>query len=821
MAGSTTSSGGNAAGDHPAGASIGSNSLLHGLNDCQRRAVDHHNGPLLVVAGAGSGKTRALTHRIGHLILQHGVDPADLLAVTFTNKAAREMKERLELLLAQRLALSQFGQPLATLQPVEQKQLRGRIYREVIKDLWIGTFHALFARLLRFDIDKYRDPEGLTWTRQFSIYDENDVQSLVKEIVTQQLGLDPKRFEPKKVRWAISTAKNQGLLPEQLEAQAQGMRDRKVAEAYRLYRRALAANNALDFDDLLLLPVQLLRQNAEIRGYWHRRFRHVLVDEYQDTNRTQYELIKLLVTDGVDPARFTAWDGRSVFVVGDADQSIYSFRAADFTILMGFQDDFGDGAPDTHTRTMVKLEENYRSTATILEAANALIAHNSERIDKVLRPTRGEGEPISLTRCDDEIAEAEAVVHRMRMLEAANPELRWGDMAVLYRTNAQSRALEESLVRWRLPYVVVGGLRFYDRREIKDVLAYLRLLVNPADTVSLLRILNVPRRGIGKTTVERLTDAANQLGLPLWEVVSDAEAVRSLGGRSAKGLLQFCELLNDLGRRLQEAPPAEMVQRVIEQSGYLAELISEGTDEAEDRRRNLNELVNAALQYQEENEEGSLEGFLASAALASDADDKDTAADRITLMTLHASKGLEFPVVFLVGLEQGLFPSYRSLDDPAALEEERRLCYVGVTRAKERLFLSHANERRLWGGMREPAVPSVFLSELPDALLQGDLPRNGGAAIRRDQRMERLTRIDRPESQRVQAGGDGPANAVRRRSGSRTWSVGERVRHASFGIGTITHLFGSGEKISIAVKFEGMGPKILDPRLAPIDALED
>ncbi len=796
--------------------------FLAGLNDAQRKAVDHHTGPLLVVAGAGSGKTRALTHRIAHLIGHHGVDPASLLAVTFTNKAAREMKERLELLLAQKLAQSQFGQPWSTLPPIEQKRLRSRIYREVIKDLWIGTFHALFARLLRFDIDKFSDPEGLSWTRQFSIYDENDAQSLVKEIVTQELQLDPKRFEPKKVRWAISTAKNQGLLPDQLEQKAEGLRDRKVAEAYRLYRRALAANNALDFDDLLLLPVQLLQQNDQIRSYWHRRFRHVLVDEYQDTNRTQYDLIKLLVTDGRDPETYNEWDGRSVFVVGDADQSIYSFRAADFTILMGFQADFGDGAPDDATATMVKLEDNYRSTATILEAANALIAHNSERIDKVLRPTRGEGEPISLTRCDDEIAEAEAVVHRMRMLEAAHPELGWGSMAVLYRTNAQSRSMEESLVRWGIPYIVVGGLRFYDRREIKDVLAYLRLLVNPADTVSLLRVLNVPKRGIGKTTVERLTDAANQLGLPLWEVVSDAEAVRSLGGRSAKGLLQFCELIQDLQRRSQDAPPSELVQRVMEQSGYVAELLHEATDESEERRRNLQELVNAALQYQEENEEGDLEGFLAGAALASDADSKDTAADRVTLMTLHASKGLEFPVVFLVGLEQGLFPSYRSLDDPAALEEERRLCYVGITRAKERLFLSHASERRLWGGMREPAVPSVFLSELPEALLQGDIPRSGGAAIRREQRLDRLTRVDREESRRAAGGGEAgaPTNAVRRRSGvSRNWAVGDRLLHSSFGEGTVTHLFGSGEKISIAVKFEGMGPKILDPRLAPIQPL--
>ena len=797
-------------------------SFLAGLNDAQRKAVDHHNGPLLVVAGAGSGKTRALTHRIAHLIGHHGVDPAEILAVTFTNKAAREMKERLEMLLAQKLAQSQFGQPWSTLGPQDQRQLRSRIYREVIKDLWIGTFHALFARLLRFDIDKLKDPEGLSWTRQFSIYDEGDAQTLVKEIVTQELQLDPKRFEPKKMRWAISNAKNQGWLPEQLEADQQGQRGKLAAETYRRYRRALAANNALDFDDLLLLPVQLLRQNEQVRHYWHRRFRHVLVDEYQDTNRTQYDLIKLLVTDGKEPDTFEDWQGRSVFVVGDADQSIYSFRAADFTILMGFQDDFGDGAADEATATMVKLEENYRSTATILEAANALIANNSERIDKVLRPTRGEGERITITRCDDEIAEAEAVVHRMRMLDAAHPDLRWGDMAVLYRTNAQSRAMEESLVRWGIPYIVVGGLRFYDRREIKDVLAYLKLLVNPADTVSLLRVLNTPKRGIGKTTIERLTDASNQLGIPLWEVVNDPEAVRSLGGRSARGLLQFSELIQDLQRRSLEVPPSELVQRVMEQSGYVAELIADGTDEADDRRRNLNELVNAALQYQEENDEGSLEDFLSGAALASDADSKDTEQNRVTLMTLHASKGLEFPVVYLVGLEQGLFPSYRSLEDPAALEEERRLCYVGITRAKERLFLSHASERRLWGGMREPAVPSVFLAELPEELVQGDIPRSGGAAIRRENRLDRLTRVDRDDVQRTAAGGAGgaPANAVRRRAPARTWAVGDRLRHSAFGEGQVTHLFGSGEKISLAVKFEGMGPKILDPRLAPIEGID-
>ena len=380
--------------------------------------------------------------------------------------------------------------------------------------------------MLRFDIDKFKDSEGLTWTRQFSIYDEADAQSLVKEIVTQELQLDPKRFEPKKVRWAISNAKNQGWLPDQLEANAEGQRGKLTAETYRRYRRALAANNALDFDDLLLLPVQLLQQNEQVCSYWHRRFRHVLVDEYQDTNRTQYELIKLLVTGGQDPQNVKDWGGRSVFVVGDADQSIYSFRAADFTILMGFQDDFGDREPDDSTRTMVKLEENYRSTATILEAANALIANNSERIDKVLRPTRGEGELISLTRCDDEIAEAEAVVHRLRMLEAAHPELSWGDMAVL---SHQCPVSGDRGIAGALGHSLRGCRWSAFLRPPRDQgpAGLSALTGESADTVSLLRVINVPKRGIGKTTIQRLTDAANQLGIPLWDVVSDPEAVRS------------------------------------------------------------------------------------------------------------------------------------------------------------------------------------------------------------------------------------------------------------------------------------------------------
>ncbi len=525
--------------------------FLHGLNKDQSKAVDHHEGPLLVVAGAGSGKTRALTHRIAHLITEYNADPTEILAVTFTNKAAREMKDRLEILLTKKLAEHELGQPLSTLNLAQQGELRSRIYRDITKDLWIGTFHAIFARLLRFDIEKYVDKEGLQWTNHFSIYDESDAQSLIKEIVTKDLQLDPKRFEPKKIRWAISNAKNQGILPDQLEAKAEGKRGKLVAETYKIYRKALAANNALDFDDLLLLPVQLLKQSKETREYWHNRFKHLLVDEYQDTNWTQYELIKLLVTNGQEPSEYNKWQGRSVFVVGDADQSIYSFRAADFRILMGFQKDFYSTKNTSLKSNVIKLEENYRSTSNILEAANSLISNNKERIEKVLKATRNQGDLIKLTQCDDEIAEAEAVVHSLRIIDAGDSNFKWGDIAILYRTNAQSRVIEESLVRWNIPYIVVGGLRFYDRREIKDILAYLKLLINPSDSISLLRVLNVPKRGIGKTTVQKFTDAASQLGLPLWEVITDPEAIRSLGGRSAKGLLEFREIIQSLQSEIQ------------------------------------------------------------------------------------------------------------------------------------------------------------------------------------------------------------------------------------------------------------------------------
>ena len=796
------------------------NFLFKSLNNAQLKAVNHINGPLLVVAGAGSGKTKALTHRIANLIENNSVDPYNILAVTFTNKAAKEMKARLQVLLAQEIALNQFGQPWSTLKEFDQNQLRTNIDQERLRDLWIGTFHALFSRLLRYDIEKYQDPEGLTWTRQFSIYDETDSQTLVKEIVGQDMSLDPKRFDPKKIKRAISNAKNQCFTANDLEEKADNHFDKIIADAYRRYRISLSKNNALDFDDLLLLPVFLLRQNDLVRDYWHKRFQHVLVDEYQDTNRTQYELIKLITAGNTEPNKFCEWNDRSIFVVGDADQSIYSFRAADFRILIGFQEDFKNSSNNDQKASLVKLEENYRSSSNILTAANSLIENNTERIDKVLRSTREEGELLKLLSCDDEISEAEAITTKLRSLNNYNNQPIWKNFAILYRTRAQSRVLEESLVRWRIPYTIFGGLRFYDRREVKDAVAYLKVLVNSSDNVSLLRIINVPRRGIGKTTIQKLNELSNKLNIPLWEVINDKQSLDETIGRSSKGINKFTELMNDLLCYIENSGPSQILQLILEKSGYLSDLLTSGSEESEDRRNNLQELINAATQFEEETENPDVEGFLSTAALTTDNDTKKNHPNSVTLMTLHNSKGLEFQNVFITGLEQGLFPSHRSIDTPSLLEEERRLCYVGITRAKERVFLSHARERRLWGGMREATIPSIFLSEIPEELIDGELPQSGGASIRRDRHLDRLTRVDRKDSNEFI---NRPINAVRKLysgpSKGKSWLVGDKVIHSKFGKGEIIHIFGSGEKISLAVKFGDKGSKILDPRLAPIRAI--
>ncbi len=788
---------------------------LSHLNDSQRRAVEHFCGPMLVVAGAGSGKTRALTYRVANLIHTYRVNPENIMAVTFTNKAAREMKSRIERLFSEITAQTKYGTSLDSMREDQQTQLRSHVWKTYIKPIWVGTFHSLCARILRYDINKYQDEKGRQWTRNFSIFDENDVQSLFKQIVTEQLNLDDRKFNPKKTRYAIGSAKNKGWTPRDLESNEPNYRGRVLAEIYETYQDQLASNNALDFDDLIRIPTEIFQQNEQVLDYWHRQFHHILVDEYQDTNRTQYDLIRLLVTNGESPQSYNNWQHRSIFVVGDVDQSIYSFRMADFTILMNFQDDFGDGLPDEDTRTMIKLEENYRSRETILHAANQLIQNNSQRIDKVLRPTRGSGDLLHLQRADNEIEEAEFITSQiLALVRQEEDKFDFGSFAILYRTNAQSRVLEEAMVRWNIPYNIIGGFKFYDRKEIKDILSYLRVLVNPFDSVSLLRIINTPKRGIGKTTVDKLKNAAQQLSAPLWEVVSDEDSVKTLVGKSAKRIIEFSQLIRHWQQKMEQLKPSDLVRLVMEESGYEEDLKNQSTDEAKNRLENLGELINAVLQYEEENVEATLDGFLSTAALNADTDNLEEEATKVALMTLHSAKGLEFPVVFLSGVEEGLLPHFRSLEDPLALEEERRLAYVGITRAQERLFLTYTQERRTWGNTRQPAMPSKFLGELPQELLSG-------TKVRQQKSTKTKASNKASNSQKKLRHVDSAKSATKYQENAANiedLQVGDRVLHRSFGVGEITHVFRQQDKPSVAVKF-GNSQKILNPKTAKLQKL--
>ncbi|AFY37656.1 ATP-dependent DNA helicase, Rep family [[Leptolyngbya] sp. PCC 7376] len=783
--------------------------LLAQLNPSQRRAVEHFCGPLLVVAGAGSGKTRALTFRIANLIRQHRVDPENILAVTFTNKAAREMKERVELLYAQQLAELHHNKPFSALPEFEQKKLRSQVYKQVTKHLWIGTFHSLCCRILRFDINKYQDEKGRTWKRNFTIFDDSDVQTIIKKIVTQQLNLDDKKFNPRNIRYQISNAKNLGLSPnDYMRSEGGGYKAKIVAEVYEAYQNSLAANNALDFDDLILIPVRLFQQNESILGYWHSQFHHILVDEYQDTNRIQYDLIRMLSTNNETDRSAWTWKNRSLFAVGDADQSIYSFRMADYTILLEFQENFGDGLPDEDTRTMVKLEENYRSRENILKAANALIEQNSQRIDKVLRATRGAGEEIYCHKADNENDEARFVLAQMMGLRRNNPELDWGDFAILYRTNAQSRPLEELLNSRNIPYQVVGGFKFYDRQEIKDALAYLKIVENSFDSVSLTRVINTPKRGIGKTTVDRLSSVAQELGCSLWEIISDETSVATIAGRAAKKINQFATLIKEMQEHKTELSAAQILDSLMKDSGYINALQQKGTDEADSRIENIGQLYNKAISIAEENENDSLEVFLADASLNTDSDNNDENTQKVSLMSLHAAKGLEFPVVFLVGLEQKLLPHQRSLNDPVALEEERRLCYVGITRAQEQLFLSYVRERFMWG-YREPAVASQFLAELPKDLVVSNVRSLQKEAPSQEPKTMSISQKQRSQKRRER-------QTARVQITQQKWEVGDRVNHNTFGEGEVTHIFGDGKKTNLAILFPNLGKKIIDPRVAPM-----
>ena len=635
--------------------------LLAGLNKPQREAVTHGEGPLLILAGAGSGKTRVLTHRIAYLVASDFARPNEILAITFTNKAAGEMRDRVELLVGRRT-----------------------------RAMWVMTFHAACARMLRADAHR------LGYTRQFTIYDQADARRLVKRCL-DELGIDPKRFTPGAIHSQISDAKNRLRDADAYGKMVGSYFEQTDADVFRLYERELHRMNAMDFDDLLVRAVNVLELFPEVRERYATNFRDVLVDEYQDTNHAQYRWLQLL-----------AGEHRNLAVVGDDAQSIYGFRGADITNILNFTDDF----PDAH---VVKLEQNYRSTQTILDAANAVISNNRAQKPKSLWSELGHGDPIKVRELEDEHAEARFVTGEIQRL--ADEGVARSEIAVFYRTNAQSRVLEDTLVRAEIPYQVIGGTKFYERAEIKDAIAYLTVLVNPADAGAFTRIVNSPRRGIGSTSMSRVLSFANTMGMTIWEAASEPEQVTGLGAPAIKALRRFMGTMHLLRERGESgAPIAVLLQEVLRETGYLAALEAERTIEAQGRIENLEELVNVAAEYDAtpSEEPPSLAEFLQQVALVSDADGREDDEGLATLMTLHNAKGLEYPIVFIIGCEEGVFPHSRALDE-GGLEEERRLCYVGITRAERDLYLTYARTRNVFGA-RNYGLRSRFITEIPVGL---------------------------------------------------------------------------------------------------------
>jgi DNA helicase-2/ATP-dependent DNA helicase PcrA len=691
---------------------------LADLNEAQREAVLATEGPVLVVAGAGSGKTRVLTHRIAHLVSACGVKPQEILAITFTNKAAGEMKERLEGILG-----------------------------DIAPRMWVMTFHAACGRILR------REAPRLGYRSNFTIYDSADQVRLVKQCL-EELDRDPKRFVPRGIHTQISNAKNQLIGPDEYKTRVASFYDQTVADAYALYQRRLFTSNAVDFDDLIMLTADVLERFPEALERWQKAFRYVLVDEYQDTNHAQYRLLQLL-----------AGKHKNVFAVGDPDQSIYAFRGADIRNILEFERDFPGGR-------LIALEQNYRSTNAVLRAANAVITHNRERKPKNLWSELGEGDPVRVLEVEDEHAEARFVAAEVASL--IDEGFAGSEIAVFYRTNAQSRVLEDVLVRQEIPYQVIGGPRFYERAEIKDAIAYLQVIDNAYDAVSLTRIANRPRRGIGDASLARLQTFADSQGISVWEALDRADEA-GVGAAPLKAVGRFRTLMQSSMAGALELTVPELLERVLEKSGYLESLEAERTVEAAGRIENLLELVGVAREYQAQAEEPTLSEFLQQISLYSDQDDLSEERSLVSLMTLHNAKGLEFRAVFLIGMEEGVFPHSRSIEEQG-LEEERRLAYVGLTRAKERLTLTHASSRSLWGA-RGFNLPSRFLDELPQDEIERD----------------RL----RPASW---SGYGAPTVAVRR--GVPALATGESVRHSTLGEGVVTRMDADG---TVTVRFADDG----------------
>ena len=725
------------------------NSLLTGLNKEQQQAVQHTEGPLLILAGAGSGKTKVLTVRIAHLLAQ-GVNPYEILAITFTNKAAKEMKSRVEGLVG-----------------------------DVANRIWLSTFHSFCAKFLRFELDNF-----LGYNSNFTIYDTSDSQAVIKAAL-KALNLDDKYYPVGAMIAAISDAKNKLLFASDFRKQARDFYQQKVADVYEYYERELRKNNALDFDDLLLVAVKLLQSNEAVLDKYSKRFRYVMIDEYQDTNHAQYLLAKLLAS---------YW--KNIAVVGDADQSIYAWRGADIQNILDFEKDY----PNC---TSIKLEQNYRSTKIILDAANAVIENNEGRPKKNLWTDKTEGAKIQHFTAQSEHEEAAFIGDTIAKKHDIHG-VPYGDMAILYRTNAQSRVLEEALIKRALPYTMVGGTKFYDRKEIKDVLAYLRVLYNPFDDLSLLRIINVPKRSIGATTVAKLQDYARANGTSLFMTLTQLHLVDTIKGKTKEKLEEFGILIFTLVAEMEDKTVFDILESILDRTGYLAQLEESTDPQDQARAENIGELLSVAKDFQDTNPTGTVEDFLEQVALVNDVDSFEQEESKVTLMTLHAAKGLEFPIVFLGGLEEGLFPHSRTLMNPEEIEEERRLAYVGITRAEKELYISNATTRTVFG-RTSSYLPSRFIDEIPEELVDG---------LRAKRKIP--DDIKRHVPQHMSVTSRPVTKPIVRNEVIADWKIGDTAIHSKWGNGKVINVAGEGAGMKLTIEFPTQGVRVVMAKFAPV-----
>ena len=769
--------------------------ILKGLNDKQYEAVTKTQGPCLVIAGAGSGKTKVLTHKIAYLIEHEGAKPWDILAITFTNKAANEMKERITNLIG-----------------------------EAAKDIWMGTFHSICVKILRRFIDR------IGFDSSFIIFDTSDQKTLVKGCL-RDLGIDDKMFTDRSVLSEISNAKNEMLEPDQYQLRANGdFRKEKIATVYELYQKRLKENNAIDFDDIINYTIKILLENPDIMEYYSNKFKYVLVDEYQDTNKSQFTLVTMLASKH-----------GNITVVGDNDQGIYSFRGADISNILNFEKDF----PGTK---IIKLEQNYRCTGNILKAANAVIKNNEVKYKKELWTQNEEGNLPKVYQAKNEYDEGAYVVEQIEHLKREE-YYKYSDFAILYRMNTQSRAIEDILRREDIPYKIIGGLKFYERKEIKDIIAYLRLIQNGNDNLSLKRIINEPKRGIGKTSLDKVEQLSIQTGISMYEIIKNAEQYGL--NRVYLNSREFVNCIEELKAKKEELPISELIKQTLKKSGYTKALENENTIEAENRIENLDEFLTVAIEFEEQEAENTLSAFLEGITLSSDIDNLEEDEDYVTLMTLHSAKGLEFPVVFLVGLEEGIFPGYKSISETTELEEERRLCYVGITRAKEHLFLTCSKQRTIFGSTSYNPV-SRFLGEIPEDLLEGYEEAFGETSNKEEMFQDskyswtygsknngniksyKITESKEPVAAASKTGNSNNQflfrtaesflnNLASKKATTQDLSkykAGLRIFHKKFGEGTISKVEPEGEDLKVDINFDKVGHKRLMAKFANLEIIE-